>query len=73
MNTLCPKVGAAQWTCTPAECNCHVNRSARRRQQQAERLLNILRRHVRVEDEALTDHDFVVTVHTRYAQDSRTG
>jgi hypothetical protein len=24
MNTLCPKIGAAQWTCTRAECTCHL-------------------------------------------------
>lgn len=23
-NTLCPKIGAAQWTCTYDECTCHL-------------------------------------------------
>jgi hypothetical protein len=23
-NTLCPKVGAAQWACTKDECMCHL-------------------------------------------------
>jgi hypothetical protein len=23
-NTLCPKIGAAQWTCTRDECTCHL-------------------------------------------------
>src|ERR1700676_5044593 len=24
-NTLCPKIGAAQWSCTKDECTCHLN------------------------------------------------
>jgi hypothetical protein len=31
-NTLCPKIGAAQWTCTFDECTCHLKESIRRRQ-----------------------------------------
>lgn len=23
-NTLCPKIGAQQWTCSKAECQCHL-------------------------------------------------
>lgn len=26
-NTLCPKIGAAQWTCTREECTCHLKES----------------------------------------------
>jgi hypothetical protein len=26
-NTLCPKIGAAQWTCTRDECTCHLKES----------------------------------------------
>ena len=26
-NTLCPKIGAAQWTCTKDECTCHLKDS----------------------------------------------
>ena len=26
-NTLCPKIGAAQWTCTKDECTCHLKES----------------------------------------------
>ena len=24
INTLCPKIGMYQWTCTYEECNCHL-------------------------------------------------
>jgi hypothetical protein len=27
-NTLCPKIGAAQWTCTGSECTCHLKARA---------------------------------------------
>lgn len=23
VNTICPKIGAAQWTCSREECDCH--------------------------------------------------
>ena len=26
-NTKCPKIGAAQWTCTKRECICHLKES----------------------------------------------
>ena len=26
-NTKCPKIGAAQWTCTKTECVCHLKES----------------------------------------------
>ena len=26
-NTKCPKIGAAQWTCTKSECICHLKES----------------------------------------------
>jgi hypothetical protein len=26
-NTLCPKIGAEQWTCTKDECTCHLKES----------------------------------------------
>ncbi len=25
MKTKCHKIGAAQWTCPPAECDCHLH------------------------------------------------
>lgn len=27
MNTLCPKVGASQWSCSREECTCHLKSS----------------------------------------------
>lgn len=27
-NTICPKIGAAQWTCTGSECTCHLKARA---------------------------------------------
>jgi hypothetical protein len=38
------------------------------RPQLHERLLDILRRFVRVEDAVLSDHEFILAVHQRYLQ-----
>jgi hypothetical protein len=32
MNTLCPKLGAAQWSCSAAECVCHLKAAAQLRE-----------------------------------------
>jgi len=32
VNTLCPKLGAAQWTCSASECTCHLKAAAQLRQ-----------------------------------------
>ncbi len=40
--------------------------AAQKRRRQAERLNDILRRHVRAWDAELSDHDFVLAVHKRY-------
>jgi hypothetical protein len=36
MNTLCPKLGAAQWSCSAAECTCHLKASASLREMNEE-------------------------------------
>jgi hypothetical protein len=38
------------------------------REQLLDRLSNILRRHIRIDDAAHTDHDFVCAVHLRYLE-----
>ena len=29
-NTICPKIGAAQWTCTKDECTCHLKETIKK-------------------------------------------
>lgn len=30
MNTLCPKMGVQQWTCSYEECNCHCKENIKK-------------------------------------------
>lgn len=32
INTLCPKQGMWQWTCSYEECNCHLKETIERKQ-----------------------------------------
>jgi hypothetical protein len=36
-NTLCPKIGLAQWTCTGAECTCHLKERVLAREKKMKR------------------------------------
>ena len=36
-NTTCPKIGAAQWSCSAAECTCHLKSRVIEREQSARR------------------------------------
>jgi hypothetical protein len=36
INTLCPKIGAAQWSCSAAECKCHLKGAAALREMNEE-------------------------------------
>jgi hypothetical protein len=47
---------------------CRLPDSSMNREQLIERLSNLLRRHIRGTDAALTDHDFVCAVHLRYLE-----
>jgi hypothetical protein len=36
-NTFCPKIGAAQWTCSASECICHLKERAAERERESMR------------------------------------
>lgn len=55
-NTLCPKIGATQWTCTYDECTCHLKETipVRKRARLADEIEEARARLAALEHQALS-------------------